>query len=191
MKNLPTKFATALVSILLGLTLLPCLNIQPTTALAQGLNSEDLQARIVLDPNLKPENSPGVVVNPETLKSAGAETAFANYMLQVLAGGLITVAAPVAVIIIAISGLLAVVSHGDQKLIVRAQKTLTWAVIGLIVIICAWEIVRTTIEVVVSVNNAPGSTTGQPSSQPLSAGTRAMGDAAVPAGQPDGRRANR
>lgn len=173
MKNLTAKIAAATLTILLGLILVPCLNIQPTTALAQGLNSEDLQARIVLDPSLKPDNSPGVVVNPETLKSAGAETAFANYMLQVLAGGLITVAAPVAVIIIAISGLFAVVSHGDQKLIDRAQKTLTWAVIGLIVIIFAWVIVRTTIEVVLSVNNAPGSTTGQQSSTPAAPGSAA------------------
>ena len=186
MKNLTAKIAAATLTILLGLTLLPCLNIQPTTALAQGLNSEDLQARIVLDPNLKPENSPGVVVNPETLKSAGAETAFANYMLQVLAGGLITVAAPVAVIIIAISGLFAVVSHGDQKLIVRAKKTLTWAVIGLIVIIFAWVIVRTTIEVVLSVNNAPGSTTGQQSSTPAAPGsaTSAPGSTAGQAPKP-------
>jgi hypothetical protein len=173
MQNLPTKFATALVSILLGLTLLPAVSA------AQILTPQDLQARIVLDPNLKPENSPGVVVNPETLKSAGAETAFANYMLQVLAGGLITVAAPVAVIIIAISGLFAVVSHGDQKLIVRAKKTLTWAVIGLIVIIFAWVIVRTTIEVVLSVNNAPGSPAGQ------SAAPAAGGASTSPGGSTD------
>lgn len=145
-------------------------------ASAANIPANDLMARIVLDPNLKPENSPGVVVNPETLEKAGAETAFANYMLQVLAGGLITVAAPVAIIIIAIAGLIAVVSHGDQKLIDRAKKTLTWAVIGLIVIIFAWVIVRTTIEVVLSVNNAPGGqTTGQQTPPPADSGPKAGG----------------
>lgn len=176
MKNLTAKIAAATLTILLGLILVPCLNIQPTTALAQGLNSEDLQARIVLDPSLKPDNSPGVVVNPETLEKSGAETAFANYMLQVLAGGLITVAAPVAIIIIAIAGIFAVVSHGDQKLIDRAKKTLTWAIIGLIVIIFAWVIVRTTIEVVLSVNNAPGSPAGQSAAPAAGGASTSPGD---------------
>ena len=171
MKSNILKLAIILNIIYLAISFVPL-------AHADAFSNDDLMTRIVLDPTLKPDNSPGVVVDPKTLDSAGAETAFANYMLQVLAGGLITVAAPVAIIIIAISGLFAVVSHGDQKLIDRAKSTLTWAIIGLVIIIFSWVIVRTTIEVVLTVNNSPSSqTSGQatPPAQPPAGPTGGAG----------------
>jgi hypothetical protein len=138
------------------------------TAMAVPLDNHDLMTRVVLDPNLKPDNSPGVIIGTETLSKNGAEAAFGNYVLQIIAGGLITVAAPVAIIIIAISGLIAVVSHGDQGLIDKARKTLTWAIIGLIVIIFSWVIVKAVISVVISANSNPTtqSTTTNPGAKP-------------------------
>lgn len=153
MKSIFLKSVVILNIIYLAMSFVPM-------TFAQTISNNDLMTRVVLDTSMKPENSPGVIIDPKTLETAGAETAFANYMLQVLAGGLITVAAPVAIIIIAIAGLFAVVSHGDQKLIDRAKKTLTWAIIGLVVIIFSWVIVRTAIEVVLTVNNSPSSQTG-------------------------------
>jgi hypothetical protein len=130
-----------------------------STAMAVPLDNHNLMTRVVLDPNLKPDNSPGVIIGTKTLQAAGAEAAFGNYVLQIIAGGLITVAAPVAIIIIAISGLIAVVSHGDQALIDKARKTLTWAIIGLIVIIFSWVIVKAVISVVISANSNPATQT--------------------------------
>lgn len=165
MKAKLIKLAILLDIIYLAMSFIPM-------TLAQSINNEDLMTRVVLDTSMKPDNSPGVIIDPKTLKNAGAETAFANYMLQVLAGGLITVAAPVAIIIIAIAGLFAVVSHGDSKLIDRAKKTLTWAVIGLVIIIFSWVIVKTTIEVVLTVNNSPTSqTSGQTGTTTTPSGT--------------------
>jgi lysylphosphatidylglycerol synthetase-like protein (DUF2156 family) len=141
-------------------TILALLISVPMIAFASPLvENSDLMARMTLDPSLKPDHSPGVIIGQDTLNTAGAETAFANYTLQVLAGGLISVAAPVAIIIIAIAGLIAVVSHGDQKLIDRAKKTLTWAIIGLLLIIFSWIIVRATISLIIDANSdAPAAT---------------------------------
>ncbi len=148
------------------------------TAMAIPLDNQDLMTRVVLDPNLKPDNSPGVIIGTETLAKSGAEAAFGNYVLQIIAGGLITVAAPVAIIIIAISGLIAVVSHGEQALIDKAKKTLTWAIIGLIVIIFSWVIVKAVISVVISANSNPTTQTGTPPS------TQGAGTGNVPSQAP-------
>lgn len=136
--------------------------------LAAPLNSTDLQARITLDNSLKPDNSPGVIIDEASLKKSGGEAAYANYILQMLAGALISIAAPVAIVIIAVSGLIAVVSHGDQGLIDKAKKTLVWAVIGLVVIIFSWVIIRSVVSLVLTANVSPSTTTSSSSTTPNS-----------------------
>lgn len=155
--------------------------------LASPLYNSDLQARIVLDPALKPDNSPGAIISQETLKGAGSEAYFGNYMLQLLAGALITVAAPIAIIIIAIGGLFAVISHGDPGLMGKAKKTVEWAVIGLIIIIFSWVIIRTTLSIIITTNsnNKPGTGTSQTgatggSSAPGGSGAQAPAGSSVP-----------
>lgn len=120
---------------------------------ATSFQNSQLIARLTLDPNLKPQNSPGVIIGQETLKKEGSETALINYTLQVLAGALINLAAPIAIIIIAISGLYAVISHGNQSLIEKAKKTLQWAVIGLVIIIFSWVIIRTVLTIIIDANS--------------------------------------
>lgn len=132
-------------------------------AMAAPLHHDNLLARVTLDPSMKPENSPGVIIDSKTLSNQGAEASFGNYLLQMLAGGLITIAAPVAIIIIAISGLMYVVSHGDQTIMDKAKKALTWAIIGLIVIIFSWVIVQTTISIVISTNQTQTTNPSTPS----------------------------
>lgn len=152
-----------LVSLISTLIAVPCF--------AAPLYNSDLQARITLDTNLKPDNSPGVIIDPASLTKSGGEAAYANYILQMLAGALISIAAPVAIIIIAVAGLIAVVSHGDQGLIDKAKKTLVWAVIGLIVIIFSWVIIRTVVSLVLTANVAPTTTTNSSTAPNSSAGT--------------------
>jgi hypothetical protein len=124
-----------------------------TSTLLAPLYNSDLQARITLDSSLKPDNSPGVIIDPATFSKPGGEAAAGNYLLQLLAGALISIAAPVAIVIIAISGLFAVVSHGDQGMMDKAKKALTWAVIGLIVIIFSWVVIRTVVSLVLTANS--------------------------------------
>lgn len=131
--------------------------------LAAPIQHQNLLAIVTLNPDMKPANSPGIVFGAGQLTKPGAEGAFGNYVLQMLAGGLITLAAPVAIIIIAISGLIAVISHGNQGLMDKAKKALTYSIIGLVIIIFSWVVVRGVISLVISTNqNQPASTTGTP-----------------------------
>ena len=124
------------------------------------LKSQDLMARLTLDNSFKPDNSPGVIIATKDLQGDSGSAVFGNYLLQMMAGALISIAAPIAILIIAIAGLIATISHGDDGLIKRAKDTLKWAVIGLIVIIFSWVIVRATITIIQQTNsNQPGSNT--------------------------------
>lgn len=121
-----------------------------------SFNSQDLQTRIILDDSLKPDNSPGVnFANKQDLidNKKNSETQFGNYLLQTLAGGLITVAAPIAIIIIAVSGLMMVTAQGNQGKLDKAKQTLTQAIIGLVIIIFSWVIVKAALNAVISVNS--------------------------------------
>lgn len=93
-------------------------------------------AVVEINPELHPQYAPVFV-----MKSASSAD-YANYVLQLLAGGLLYLAAPVAILFIAIAGLRYVTSYGEQTQIEAAKNTLTWAVIGLVVIIMAYAIVR-------------------------------------------------
>jgi len=158
------------------LTLLLLINLAqlPIAFAATPISHQNLVAIVTLDNNLKPANSPGIVFGDKQITKPGEEAAFGNYLLQMLAGGLITLAAPVAIIIIAIAGLIAVVSHGNHGLMDKAKKALTYAVIGLVIIIFSWIIVRATISLVISTNsNQPSSTSGttQPGAPAPGSGT--------------------
>ncbi len=63
-------------------------------------------------------------------------------ILQIIAGGLLYFAAPVAVIAIVVTGFSMVGGGADSETIEQAKKHLTWSVIGLIVIILSYSIVR-------------------------------------------------
>lgn len=101
-------------------------------------------AAVQIDPQLHPEYAPVVVIK------GGTEADYGNYFLQLIAGGLLYLAAPTAVLFIAVSGLRYVTSHGDENAMEGAKKTLTWAVIGLVVVIGAWAIVRIIIDTLVT-----------------------------------------
>ena len=71
-----------------------------------------------------------------------------NVILQLIAGGLIYAAGPVAVLMIAIGGFRYVTSRGDQAQMENAKKNILWAIIGLLVIIVSYAIVTNIINIV-------------------------------------------
>ena len=99
---------------------------------------------VSLPDDLHPEYAP-------VAKVTGNVADYGNYFLQLTAGGLLYLAAPVAVLFIAIGGFRYVISHGDQNQMEGAKKTLEWAIIGLVIIILAWAIVRAVIGAITSV----------------------------------------
>ncbi len=72
----------------------------------------------------------------------------ANYILQLIAGSLIYLAGPTAVLILASGGLRYVTSRGNQPQMDAAKKTITYAIIGLIVIILSLAIVANVIRMI-------------------------------------------
>jgi hypothetical protein len=122
-----------------------------TISLALALIAANMPAAsavVEIDPNLHPEYAPVVVIQ------GGTEADYGNYFLQLIAGGLLYLAGPVAILFIAVSGFRYVTSHGDQTALEEAKKTLTWAIIGLVVVILSYAIVRVVIGIILQTNAA-------------------------------------
>ncbi len=99
----------------------------PLLVMAQG---------VILDPSIKPLYATDIQVTGE-----GNRASLANAVLQMISGGLIYLAGPVAVLMLAIGGLRYITSRGDQTQMEEAKKTITWSIAGLIVIILSWAII--------------------------------------------------
>jgi len=115
--------------------------IVPLTCMAAV--QQNLLAQVELDPAYKPDYA--VSITPQ--EGAGKPTSAANIVLQMIAGSLIYVAGPLAVFMLAVGGLRYVVSHGDQNQMEEAKKTITWAIVGLVVIIASFAIVQSIIKI--------------------------------------------
>lgn len=125
------------------LTILAIISLLAATSLAF--------ARIQLDSNFRSDYSPA----PTSLNvSAGNGSEFLVWLLQTIAGAILTIAAPVAVIIIAISGFMYTTSHGETAMMDKAKKNLQRAIIGLLIVIFSWVIIKTAITLVIETNPA-------------------------------------
>ncbi len=126
-----------LIQFILSLVLLaiPLASLtMPLVALAE--NGEETPKGFVLDSSLKPEYATNIEV-----EGTGNRASLANAVLQMMAGGLIYLAGPIAVLMLAFGGLRYITSRGDQTQMEEAKKTITWAIAGLIVIILSWAII--------------------------------------------------
>lgn len=63
-------------------------------------------------------------------------------ILQIIAGALLYFAVPIAVIIISIAGFQMVTGGAESEKLEESKKTLTWAIIGLILIILSYSAVK-------------------------------------------------
>lgn len=124
------------------LSLMVVLNFLPQIAAAQ----------VQLPDELHPNYAPVVVIK------GGSSSDYGNYFLQLIAGSLLYLAGPIAVAMIAVGGLRYVVSHGDQTQMEGAKKTLQWAIIGLLVIIFSYAIIKGIISIALTETPTPGST---------------------------------
>ncbi len=103
-----------------------------------------------IDPTLRPTNE-GFALKDE-IKSQGAAGA-AILVLQIIAGGMLYFAGPIAVIMIAFSAFTMVMSGTESEKLEQAKKHLTWSIIGLIAIIFSYSLVRI---IIVFINQAAG-----------------------------------
>lgn len=121
--------------ILLGLTILVL------TSMAVTANAQ------VLDPSYRPINIP--VLGTEGMDDLSGVARVTILLLQTISGGLLFFAAPIAVIMITVSALRMVVGSHESEKIEQAKKHLTWSIIGLLVIMLSYSIVRIVIRLVI------------------------------------------
>jgi len=139
-------------SLTLLLTIIICLAIIPMTS-----------AQRIIDPSLKPTNSPGVpptgseedcktaggTWNKDAQLCAGLEDEPINAFIQILAGAILMLSGGIAVIVISVGGVMYVTSRGNQQQLEFAKSTLTYGIIGMLVIIFSYFIVRWVLQIVI------------------------------------------
>lgn len=115
-----------------------------------------------LDPDLKPGYLPNFAMDNNG--STQTAIAFPSFILQLLSGALLYFAGPISILLIAVGGLMYVTSRGDDNMMSKAKNTITYALIGLVVIIVSFVAVRGVIQVVFEADKLsnPNTTQSQP-----------------------------
>lgn len=144
-----TLIIITLLSIALSQIGLIFIGASAARAASQNVASENtihsnLVASVTLPDALHPKFAPVVVIK------GGNEADYGNYFLQLIAGGLLFLAAPVAVLVIVFGAITYMLSMGEQNTIDSAKKTLMYGIIGLLVTMFSFAIVRLIIEFVVT-----------------------------------------
>lgn len=123
--------------------------------------SQFVYAQRGIDPSLKPTYSPempktGISTETACEKAGGAwdktsqmcggktewEVAPLNAFLQILAGALLMLSGGLAVIVIAVGGVMYITSHGDQQQLEYAKNTIVYGLGGSLVVIFSYMIVK-------------------------------------------------
>ncbi len=107
---------------------------------AASADQSGLLGRLSLPEELRPKNSP--TVNIIAGKDTNAEVSYGNFILQLIAGSLLYLAAPTAIFFIVWGGSSYISSRGKQEAMDKAKKTITFAIIGLLFIIFSYIIVQ-------------------------------------------------
>jgi hypothetical protein len=126
------KISIKLVTIL-GITIITLL------FLALAISKIAYADNFTINPDYKPINEPFPLTDVIEKEGAGGATIL---VLQIIAGGLLYFAAPVAIIMIAMAAFGIVMGGAESEKIEQSKKNLTWSVIGLLVIILSYSIVR-------------------------------------------------
>jgi hypothetical protein len=121
------------------------------------------EAQRGIDPSLKPEYAPDVPAagpgeaeclqmggkwDKNTEICAGFEAEPINAFFQVIAGALLMLSGGLAVIVVTIGGIMYITSRGNQQQMEMAKNTLVWGVLGILIIIFSYFIVRFVLTVV-------------------------------------------
>ncbi len=122
-----------------------------TLGIITALTTAPTLAQVKFDEQFRPKQA----ITISTTNTKGQDqiitaTSPISATIQILASGLLYIAAPLAVLMLVIGGLRYVTSHGDQTQAEEAKKNITWAIIGLIVIILSWAIIENIIRILIS-----------------------------------------
>lgn len=117
--------------------------------------SQFVYAQRGIDPSLKPTYSPEAPIAGTSTAKKDCENwneqaklceddpvAPLNAFLQILAGALLMLSGGLAVIVVAVGGVMYITSHGDQQQLEYAKNTIVYGLGGSLVVIFSYMIVR-------------------------------------------------
>ncbi len=119
------------------------------------------EAAIGIPEEYQPENTP---LNIKTESPTADAATYTIFILKILSGALLYFAAPIAVILIVINALNMAKGGADSEALEQSKKGLTWTIVGLLVIILSYSIVRTVIKTTVAIGE--GSEISTPATSP-------------------------
>ncbi len=148
--------------IIIGMAIIPMTNAQEATK-PEDTTSSSLR---MIDSGLKPINVPAVpAVGPkdkaecEKIKGAvwdknaqlcsGFEDQPITAFLQILGGAILMLSGGIAVIVISVGGVMYITSRGNQQQLEFAKNTLVYGVLGMVVIIFSYFIIRWVLQIIV------------------------------------------
>lgn len=105
-----------------------------------------------IDPTYAPDNTPFTL--EENTKTKGAESSTV-IILQIIAGALLYFAAPLTLILIGFNAFNMVMYGAESEKLEQSKKGLTWAAIGLLVVILSYSITRAVIDFVIQAAQPP------------------------------------
>ncbi|MBD3157048.1 hypothetical protein GF369_04450 [Candidatus Peregrinibacteria bacterium] len=118
-----------------------------------------------IDPSLKPINSPDIpATGPGTKEECekkngtwdeeaklcrGFEDEPINAFLQIIGGAILMLSGGIAVIVIGVGGIMYITSRGNQQQLEFAKNTLLYGIIGMLVIIFSYFIIRWVLNIII------------------------------------------
>jgi len=109
-----------------------------------------------LEEKYKPANAPSFLKAEDKNKPADQITVI---VLQTIAGAMLYFAAPVAVILIVMAAFTITSAAGETEKIDQGKKHLTWAIIGLLIVILSYSIARYAISMIIKAGENVSETT--------------------------------
>jgi len=125
-----------------------------------------VMAQRSIDRSLKPINSPDIPIAGSTQKEceekggewdenaklcAGEEDQPINAYIQIIGGAILMLSGGVAVIVIAMGGLMYVTSRGSQQQLEFAKNTLVYGVLGMLIIIFSYFIIMWALQIILEI----------------------------------------
>jgi Type IV secretion system pilin len=155
------KLLTLMLVIIIGMAIIPMTNAQEATK-PEDTTSSSLR---MIDSGLKPINVPAVPAVGPGDKAAcektggtwdknaklcsGFEDQPITAFLQILGGAILMLSGGIAVIVISVGGVMYITSRGNQQQLEFAKNTLVYGVLGMVVIIFSYFIIRWVLQIIV------------------------------------------
>jgi hypothetical protein len=124
--------------------------------------AQTVSAEYQIPKDLKPSNVPFDLDFTQKGTGQSAGTTALITVLQILAGALLYVAAPIAVLMMGMTAFNIVMFSGNQEKTDTAKKQFTWAILGLLTIILSYSLVRFLLGFAIGVFNENPEVTQQP-----------------------------